>query len=253
MQKSHGEPGPSPCWRSAGQWPAHPPPVLRLTEVGQPPLPADHALISPRPTGGRRRQQAPSGFARITSPIEFGQMFLASLYRATSSPVPADHRRGRAGLLQRRSAAGGRRHRDRWSAAGGFPPGGPVGLLSPAAGSPPPTRYLAAHGTPTSVAELAGHREVLLSTDSQRYWPLFRRQPALPAGAVLQQHHLRPRGEVSLGAGIAALPALIWRERCTVASGAFAGGRAVAGWRTVCGLSLGRRFQAMKGRPSSIS
>ena len=54
--------------------------------------------------------------------------------------------------------------------------------------------YLAAHGTPTSVAELAGHRAVLLSTDSQRYWPLSGDSLPCLAGAVLQQHHLRPRG-----------------------------------------------------------
>ncbi len=73
--------------------------------------------------------------------------------------------------------------------------------------------YLAAHGTPTSVAELAGHRAVLLSTDSQRYWPLS--GDSLPCQRVLSCNNITfAREAVVAGAGIAALPALILRETC---------------------------------------
>ena len=54
---------------------------LRLTERAGllRALPADHARFRRGRAGGHAAQQAPSGLLRITSPIEFGQMFLASL------------------------------------------------------------------------------------------------------------------------------------------------------------------------------
>ncbi|HBO7459713.1 TPA: LysR family transcriptional regulator, partial [Pseudomonas aeruginosa] len=71
--------------------------------------------------------------------------------------------------------------------------------------------YLAEHGTPGSVAELAGHRAVLLSTDSQRYWPLS--GDSLPCQRVLSCNNITfAREAVVAGAGIAALPALICEE-----------------------------------------
>ncbi len=57
----------------------------------------------------------------------------------------------------------------------------------------------------TSVAELAGHRAVLLSTDSQRYWPLS--GDSLPCQRVLSCNNITfAREAVVAGAGIAALP-----------------------------------------------
>ncbi len=105
--------------------------------------------------------------------------------------------------------------------------------------------YLAAHGTPTSVAELAGHRAVLLSTDSQRYWPLS--GDSLPCQRVLSCNNITfAREAVVAGAGIAALPALICAE--SVHSGRLV--RLLADVPLPVGelyaVYPSRRFQAMK-------
>ncbi|CRQ75283.1 LysR family transcriptional regulator [Pseudomonas aeruginosa] len=95
------------------------------------------------------------------------------------------------------------------------------------------------------MAELAGHRAVLLSTDSQRYWPLS--GDSLPCQRVLSCNNITfAREAVVAGAGIAALPALICAE--SVHSGRLV--RLLADVPLPVGelyaVYPSRRFQAMK-------
>ncbi|VFT11211.1 transcriptional regulator [Pseudomonas aeruginosa] len=105
---------------------------LRLTEVGQAYYERCRQIMhdfAEAEQAVMQLQQAPSGLLRIT----FADRVRPDVPRQPAgrlhAPVPADHRRGRAGLAQRRSAAGGRRHRDHGRPAGGFHPGGPSPAL----------------------------------------------------------------------------------------------------------------------------
>src|SRR5690606_39628526 len=65
--------------------------------------------------------------------------------------------------------------------------------------------YLAQHGAPRTIQELAGHRAILLPQDSPRYWPLIGEQ--VPCQRVLSCNNITlAREAVLAGAGIAGLP-----------------------------------------------
>ena len=68
--------------------------------------------------------------------------------------------------------------------------------------------YLAQHGTPRTVQELAGHRALHLPVDSPRHWPLLGENIACQR--VLACNNITLAREAALaGAGIAALPVMI--------------------------------------------
>ncbi|MFR0688318.1 LysR family transcriptional regulator [Enterobacterales bacterium AE_CKDN230030158-1A_HGKHYDSX7] len=220
---------------------------LRLTEVGQAYYDRCRQIMhdfAEAEQAVMQLQQAPSGLLRITAPIEFGQMYLArvlgdfmNLYPQITAEVELTSRNvdpleegvdivimvGQpedSTLIARRMLTTNR-----------------CLCASP--------DYLALHGAPETVEELAGHRAVLLQADSQRYWPL--RGETVPCHRVLSCNNITfAREAVLAGAGIASLPELIVDEQ-------LASGRLVRVLPQVQ-LPVGelyavypsRRFQAMK-------
>ncbi|UVE19052.1 LysR family transcriptional regulator [Pseudomonas sp. LS44] len=183
---------------------------LRLTEVGQAYYErcrqimldfaeAEHAVM--------QLQREPSGLLRISAPIEFGQLFLGKVLGAfmrqypeiraevelTSRPVdpveegvdiailvgpPQD-----STLIARKLFESRRRL-----------------CASPA--------YLAAHGVPESIEQLADHRAILLPSDAPRYWPLI--GESVVCQRVMSCNNITfAREAVLAGAGIAGLPLMI--------------------------------------------
>ncbi len=210
---------------------------LRLTEVGQAYYERCRQIMhdfAEAEQAVMQLQQAPSGLLRITSPIEFGQMFLARVLGDFMRQYPQITAEVE---LASRSVDPLQEGVDIVIMVGQPEDSTLVArrLLSTSRWLCASPDYLAAHGTPTSVAELAGHRAVLLSTDSQRYWPLS--GETLPCHRVLSCNNITfAREAVVAGAGIAALPALICRrgagQRTSgpgVTADPAAGGRAVRG------------------------
>lgn len=183
---------------------------LRLTEVGQAYYERCRQIMldfAEAEQAVMQLQQEPSGLLRITAPIEFGQLFLGRVLGAfmqqypqitaeveiTSRHVdpleegvdiailigqPQD-----STLIARKLFSSGRRL-----------------CASPV--------YLATHGTPQTVADLANHRAILLPQDSTRYWPLVGEN--IPCQRVLSSNNLTFAREAALaGAGIAALPFML--------------------------------------------
>lgn len=220
---------------------------LRLTEVGQAYYERCRQIMhdfAEAEQAVMQLQQAPSGLLRITSPIEFGQMFLASLLGDFMRQYPQITAEVE---LASRSVDPLQEGVDIVIMVGQPEDSTLVArrLLSTSRWLCASPDYLAAHGTPTSVAELAGHRAVLLSTDSQRYWPLS--GDSLPCQRVLSCNNITfAREAVVAGAGIAALPALICAE--SVHSGRLV--RLLADVPLPVGelyaVYPSRRFQAMK-------
>ena len=105
--------------------------------------------------------------------------------------------------------------------------------------------YLAQHGTPQTVAELAGHRAILLPQDPPRYWPV--QGESIACQRVLACNNITFAREAALaGAGIVGLPHMICRE-------ALQDGRLLELLPQAClptseiyALYPSRRFQAMK-------
>jgi DNA-binding transcriptional LysR family regulator len=220
---------------------------LRLTEVGQAYYERCRQIMldfAEAEQAVMQLQQEPSGLLRITAPIEFGQLLLGRVLgdfmrqypqisaevELTSRPVdpveegvdiailvgqPQD-----STLIARKLFETERRL-----------------CASPA--------YLAAHGTPRTVAELQGHRAILLPHDSPRHWPLL--GESIPCQRVMACNNITFAREAALaGAGIAALPSMICEQ-------ALSGGRLVqllADARLPVGelyaVYPSRRFQAMK-------
>lgn len=141
---------------------------LRLTEVGQAYYERCRQIMhdfAEAEQAVMQLQQAPSGLLRITSPIEFGQMFLASLLGDFMRQYPQITAEVE---LASRSVDPLQEGVDIVIMVGQPEDSTLVArrLLSTSRWLCASPDYLAAHGTPTSVAELAGHRAVLLSTDS---------------------------------------------------------------------------------------
>ena len=163
---------------------------LRLTEVGQAYYERCRQIMhdfAEAEQAVMQLQQAPSGLLRITSPIEFGQMFLASLLGDFMRQYPQITAEVE---LASRSVDPLQEGVDIVIMVGQPEDSTLVArrLLSTSRWLCASPDYLAAHGTPTSVAELAGHRAVLLSTDSQRYWPLS--GDSLPCQRVLSCNNI---------------------------------------------------------------
>nr|WP_286945142.1 LysR family transcriptional regulator [Pseudomonas sp. UBA6718] len=183
---------------------------LRLTEVGQAYYERCRQIMldfAEAEQAVMQLQQAPSGLLRITAPIEFGQLFLGRVlgefmrqYPQISAEVELTSRdvdpleegvdiaiqvgQPRDSTLIARKLFESRRRL----------------CASPA--------YLAQHGTPRNVQELAGHRALHLPVDSPRHWPLLGENIACQR--VLACNNITLAREAALaGAGIAALPVMI--------------------------------------------
>ncbi|WP_084311405.1 LysR family transcriptional regulator [Pseudomonas jinjuensis] len=183
---------------------------LRLTEVGQAYYDRCRQIMldfAEAEQAVMQLQQAPSGQLRITSPIEFGQVYLAGvlgdfmrLYPQISAEVELTSRivdpleegvdiaimvgqPEDSTLIARRL------------------------LISKRCLCASP-EYIRLHGRPERPGDLERHRGVLLQQDSQRYWPLADEQ--VPCQRVLSCNNVTfAREAVLAGAGIAALPELI--------------------------------------------
>lgn len=220
---------------------------LRLTEVGQAYYERCRQIMhdfAEAEQAVMQLQQAPSGLLRISAPIEFGQMYLGKvlgdfmrLYPQISAEVELTSRTvdpleegvdivimvGQpedSTLIARRMLITNR-----------------CLCASP--------EYLALHGQPQQVEELAGHRAVLLQADSQRYWPLS--GESIPCHRVLSCNNITfAREAVLAGAGIASLPELIVDQQ--LASGSLV--RVLPQVQLPVGelyaVYPSRRFQAMK-------
>ncbi|WPC06649.1 LysR family transcriptional regulator [Pseudomonas benzenivorans] len=220
---------------------------LRLTEVGQAYYERCRQIMldfAEAEQAVMQLQQAPSGLLRITAPIEFGQLLLGRVlgefmrqYPQITAEVELTSRHvdpveegvdiailvGQpqdSTLIARKLFEVERRL-----------------CASPA--------YLRAQGTPQTVAELEGHRAILLPHDSPRHWPLL--GESLSCQRVLACNNITFAREAALaGAGIAGLPRMICAE-------ALLSGRLVHLLPDAC-LPTGelyavypsRRFQAMK-------
>ena len=183
---------------------------LRLTEVGQAYYERCRQIMldfAEAEQAVMQLQQAPSGLLRITAPIEFGQLFLGRVlgefmrqYPQISAEVELTSRdvdpleegvdiaiqvgQPRDSTLIARKLFESRRRL----------------CASPS--------YLAQHGTPRTVQELAGHRALHLPVDSPRYWPLLGEN--ITCQRVLACNNITLAREAALaGAGIAALPVMI--------------------------------------------
>lgn len=183
---------------------------LRLTEVGQAYYERCRQIMldfAEAEQAVMQLQQAPSGLLRITAPIEFGQLFLGRVlgefmrqYPQISAEVELTSRdvdpleegvdiaiqvgQPRDSTLIARKLFESRRRL----------------CASPA--------YLAQHGTPRTVQELAGHRALHLPVDSPRHWPLLGENIACQR--VLACNNITLAREAALaGAGIVALPVMI--------------------------------------------
>lgn len=183
---------------------------LRLTEVGQAYYERCRQIMldfAEAEQAVMQLQQAPSGLLRITAPIEFGQLFLGRVlgefmrqYPQISAEVELTSRdvdpleegvdiaiqvgQPRDSTLIARKLFESRRRL----------------CASPV--------YLAQHGTPRTVQELAGHRAVHLPVDSPRHWPLL--GESIACQRVLACNNITLAREAALaGAGIAALPVMI--------------------------------------------
>ncbi|KAF1067541.1 MAG: HTH-type transcriptional regulator DmlR [Pseudomonas citronellolis] len=183
---------------------------LRLTEVGQAYYDRCRQIMldfAEAEQAVMQLQQAPSGLLRITAPIEFGQSYLASvlgdfmrLYPQITAEVELSSRS--VDLLEEGIDL---------AIMVGQPQDSTLiarRLLVTNRCLCASREYLAEHGSPQRVAELARHRAVLLSQDSQRYWPLL--NDSIPCQRVLSCNNITfAREAVLAGAGIAVLPELI--------------------------------------------
>lgn len=105
--------------------------------------------------------------------------------------------------------------------------------------------YLARHGVPSAVAELAKHRAILLPQDLPRYWPV--QDESVICQRVLACNNITFAREAALaGAGIAGLPHMISRD--AVQSGRLVEllPQARLPSSEIYAVYPSRRFQAMK-------
>jgi DNA-binding transcriptional LysR family regulator len=160
-------------------------------------------------------QLRPSGLLRITAPIEFGQLFLGRVLGAFMREYPEITAEVE---LTSRKVDPVEEGVDIAMLVGQPQDSTLIArpLLVSARSLCASPAYLQQHGTPQTVAQLAGHRAILLSADAQRYWPLLGQPVACQR--VLSCNNITFAREAALaGAGIAGLPLMISREE--VASG----------------------------------
>lgn len=183
---------------------------LRLTEVGQAYYERCRQIMldfAEAEQAVMQLQQEPSGLLRITVPIEFGQLFLGRVLgefmrqypqisaevELTSRPVDPVEEGVDIAILVGQPQDSTLIARKLFESARRL-------CASP--------DYLAQHGVPRSVAELAGHRAILLPPDSPRYWPLLGEN--ILCQRVLSCNNITfAREAAQAGAGIAGLPIMI--------------------------------------------
>lgn len=183
---------------------------LRLTEVGQAYYERCRQIMldfAEAEQAVMQLQQEPSGLLRITMPIEFGQLFLGRVLgefmrqypqinaevELTSRPVDPVEEGVDIAILVGQPQDSTLIARKLFESARRL-------CASP--------DYLARHGVPHSVADLASHRAILLPPDSPRYWPLLGENIACQR--VLSCNNITFAREAALaGAGIAGLPIMI--------------------------------------------
>jgi DNA-binding transcriptional LysR family regulator len=183
---------------------------LRLTEVGQAYYERCRQIMldfAEAEQAVMQLQQEPSGLLRISAPIEFGQLFLGRVLGEFMRQYP----------LITAEVELTSRHVDP------VEEGMDIAILL---GQPQDSTliarklfetsrtlcaspdYLAQHGTPQTVAELASHRAILLPHDSPRHWPLLGETVACQR--VMTSNNITFAREAALaGAGIAGLPIMI--------------------------------------------
>ncbi|MCY1289670.1 HTH-type transcriptional regulator DmlR [compost metagenome] len=186
---------------------------LRLTEVGQAYYERCRQIMldfAEAEQAVMQLQQEPSGLLRISAPIEFGQLFLGRVLGAFMRQYPQIT--AEVELTSRNVdvveegvdiAITLGQPQDSTLIARKLFESRRCFYASP--------DYLAANGTPQVSAELAGHRAVLLPSDSPRYWPLL--GESVPCQRVLFCNNVTfVREAVIAGAGISGLPAMICEE-----------------------------------------
>ena len=183
---------------------------LRLTEVGQAYYERCRQIMldfAEAEQAVMQLQEAPSGLLRISAPIEFGQMLLGRVigafvkaYPQISAEVEISSRpvdlveegidiairvgQPQDSTLIARKLYETSRHL----------------YASPA--------YLAEHGTPQTLTDLAAHRAVLQAQDSPKYWPILGQNIA--CHRVLTSNNVTFAREAAVaGGGIAPLPSMI--------------------------------------------
>ena len=220
---------------------------LRLTEVGQAYYERCRQIMldfAEAEQAVMQLQLQPSGLLRITAPIEFGQLLLGRVlgefmreYPQITAEVELTSRKVDPLEEAVDIAIQVGQPQDSTLIARCLLSSGRSLCASP--------DYLAQHGTPQTVAELAGHRAILLPQDPPRYWPV--QGESIACQRVLACNNITFAREAALaGAGIVGLPHMICRE-------ALKDGRLLELLPQAClptseiyALYPSRRFQAMK-------
>ncbi len=183
---------------------------LRLTEVGSAYYERCRQIMldfAEAEQAVMQLQQAPSGLLRITAPIEFGQLLLGRVVGAFMRQHPQISVEAE---LSSRSVDPVEEGVDIVIRVGQPQDSTLIArkLLETSRHLYASPLYLAEHGWPRQVEELAGHRAILLPQDPPRHWPLAGLN--LPCQRVLACNNITFAREAAVaGAGIAVLPRMI--------------------------------------------
>ncbi|SDK44833.1 DNA-binding transcriptional regulator, LysR family [Pseudomonas indica] len=186
---------------------------LRLTEVGQAYYDRCRQIMldfAEAEQAVMQLQQEPSGLLRITAPIEFGQLLLGRVLGEFMRQYPQITAEVE---LTSRYVDPVEEGVDIAIMVGQPQDSTLIGrkLFETARRLCASPGYLAAHGTPRTVQDLANHRAILLPHDSPRYWPV--QGESVPCQRVLSCNNITFAREAAMaGAGIAGLPLLITEQ-----------------------------------------
>ncbi|GGJ80096.1 LysR family transcriptional regulator [Pseudomonas matsuisoli] len=220
---------------------------LRLTEVGQAYYERCRQIMldfAEAEQAVMQLQQAPAGLLKITTPIEFGQLYLGRVLGEFMRQYPLITAEVELTSRQVDPVEEGvditimlGQPQDSTLIARKLFENGRMLCASPA--------YLEEHGTPETFAELANHRAILLAQDSPRFWPIL--DENVPCQRVLSCSNITFAREATLaGAGIAGLPRMI--SAAAVKDGSLVNvlpdARLPVG--EIYAVYPSRRFQAMK-------
>ena len=183
---------------------------LRLTEVGQAYYERCRQIMhdfAEAEQAVMQLQLEPSGVLRISAPIEFGQLFLGRVLGEFMRQYPQISAEVE---LTSRNVDPVEEGMDIVILVGQPQDSTLIArkLFETSRSLCASPDYLARHGTPRTVADLAAHRAILLPQDSPRYWPLL--GESIACQRVLISNNITFAREAALaGAGIAALPIMI--------------------------------------------
>jgi DNA-binding transcriptional LysR family regulator len=183
---------------------------LRLTEVGQAYYERCRQIMldfAEAEQAVMQLQQEPSGLLRISAPIEFGQLFLGRVLGEFMRQYPQITAQVE---LTSRYVDPVEEGMDIVILVGQPQDSTLIArkLFETSRSLCASPDYLARHGTPRTVADLAAHRAILAPHDSPRYWPLL--GESIVCQRVLTSNNITFAREAALaGAGIAALPIMI--------------------------------------------